>query len=78
MAVTGEIDLQGNITAVGGIENKFIGGIRSGIKTFLYPKENKKEFENFMNKYNNKPFLENIEFIEICKIEDVFKIILCN
>jgi ATP-dependent Lon protease len=39
VAITGEIDLQGNITAIGGLENKILGGIRSGIKTFLYPKE---------------------------------------
>ena len=37
IAMTGEINLQGDVTAIGGLETKIIGGIKSGIKTFLYP-----------------------------------------
>jgi hypothetical protein len=71
VAITGEINLQGQITAIGGLESKILGGIRAGVKTFLYPKPNRREFQEFMSKYSEKPFLANIEFIEIYTISDV-------
>ena len=50
IAITGEICLSGEITAIGGLEYKIIGGIRAGIKTFLYPKENNKDFNEWKKK----------------------------
>ena len=38
-AITGEINLQGRVSAIGGLELKILGGIRAGIKTFIYPKD---------------------------------------
>ena len=73
VAITGEINLQGNVTAIGGLDSKILGGIRAGVKRFLYPKENHREYVEFMEKYGGKSFLEGIEFIEIAKIEDVFQ-----
>jgi len=73
VAITGEINLQGQITAIGGLDSKILGGIRAGVKRFLYPKENHREYSDFMEKYGGKPFLENIEFIEVAKIEEVFQ-----
>ena len=73
IGITGEINLQGNVTAIGGLENKFIGGIRSGIKTFIYPSANKREFEEFEKKYNNNPILDNIRFISVDHIKQVLE-----
>lgn len=50
IAITGEISLQGNITAIGGLEHKICGGIRAGITQFLFPEENKIDFEYFIQK----------------------------
>jgi len=72
VAITGEICLNGRITAIGGLDNKIYGGIRSGIKTFLYPKENHKDFCDWKNKDNNAIKYENIQFIEVSHIDDVF------
>lgn len=72
VAITGEINLQGQVTAIGGLDSKILGGIRAGVKRFLYPKENHREFEEFMEKYGGKAFLDEIEFIEISRIEEVF------
>uniref|UniRef100_A0A6C0K1B2 Lon proteolytic domain-containing protein n=1 Tax=viral metagenome TaxID=1070528 RepID=A0A6C0K1B2_9ZZZZ len=71
IAITGEINLQGQVTAIGGLDAKILGGIRAGVKTFLYPESNHKDYEEFMEKYAEKAFLEGITFIEISSIEHV-------
>jgi len=71
IAITGEINLQGQVTAIGGLDAKIIGGIRAGVKTFLYPEANTKEYEDFIEKYGEKAFLEGIQFIKISNIEQV-------
>uniref|UniRef100_A0A6C0HHT8 Lon proteolytic domain-containing protein n=1 Tax=viral metagenome TaxID=1070528 RepID=A0A6C0HHT8_9ZZZZ len=71
IAITGEINLQGQVTAIGGLDAKILGGIRAGVKTFLYPESNHKDYEDFLEKYTEKPFLDGIEFIEISSIEQV-------
>ena len=40
IALTGEICLQGKITAIGGLDLNIRGGMRAGVTTFLYPKTN--------------------------------------
>ena len=72
IAMTGEINLQGMITEIGGLEQKILGGIRAGVKTFLYPKSNQPEFTKFMNKYETNAILNGIEFHALEKIEDTF------
>ena len=72
IAITGEINLQGEVTSIGGLDIKIIGGIKAGIKTFLYPKANSRDFFNWKNKNNRKQIYENIEFIEVSRIEQVF------
>jgi ATP-dependent Lon protease len=76
IAITGEINLQGEVTAIGGLEVKILGGIRAGIETFLYPTANKNDFNNFKEKYSDNPILENINFINISNIEQVFQYVL--
>jgi ATP-dependent Lon protease len=70
VALTGEINLQGEITAIGGLDLKIIGGIDAGIKTFLYPTKNGREYIDFMKKYKDSPILEGVTFKEISKIKD--------
>ena len=45
IAITGEINLQGKVTAIGGLENKLEGAKKAGIKLALYPKENEKDIK---------------------------------
>jgi hypothetical protein len=70
-AITGEICLQGNITAIGGLDLKILGGMKAGVKSFLYPKDNDKDFKLFCEKHSSK--LEGYNFYEIKTIEDVIK-----
>ena len=45
IAITGEICLQGNVTAIGGLDLKILGGLNAGVKTFIYPKQNNKDYK---------------------------------
>jgi ATP-dependent Lon protease len=74
-AITGEINLQGNITAIGGLDLKILGGIKAGVKNFIYPEENRKDFDEFMEKYKDNYLLHDIHFHEKNNIYDVFEII---
>jgi len=73
IAITGETNLQGEVTAIGGLDNKILGGIRAGIQTFIYPKSNNRDFNDFMNIYRDKEFIQNIKFIEVEYINEVFQ-----
>jgi len=74
VAITGEICLQGKITTIGGLDLKILGGLRGGVTTFLYPKTNYKDFENFCKKYNKD--LSKYIFIEVENIIDAIKEII--
>ena len=74
--MTGEITLQGNITAIGGLDLKIVGGIRAGVKTFLYPEENKREFSEFMEKYEDNDLIKGITFCPVSNIQEALKIVL--
>jgi ATP-dependent Lon protease len=63
IAITGEICLQGNITAIGGLDLKILGGLRAGVTTFYYPKANAKDYKLFREKYEKNT--ENCIFIEL-------------
>ena len=73
VAITGEINLQGEVTAIGGLDNKIQGGIRAGIKTFLYPKANSKDFQEIIELYGDKPYMKDIVFVEVSHINEVFQ-----
>jgi ATP-dependent Lon protease len=74
-AITGEISLDGYVSEIGGLDLKFLGGIKAGITEFIFPKENIKDFENFMEKYKDNEVLNGIHFHMVEKIEEVFKLI---
>ncbi len=46
MAMTGEISLRGLVLPVGGIKEKVLAAMRSGIKTVLLPARNKKDLQD--------------------------------
>ena len=77
-AMTGEICLQGRITAIGGLDLKILGGIESGITNFIYPKENDKDFKEFETNLKNKSILTNINFFTVSSIKEIFDIIFVD
>lgn len=74
-AMTGEIDLRGNITAIGGLESKILGGIRAGVTTFLFPEANWDDYIEFKDKYIVLDKYKDIQFIKINHIRKVFEIL---
>ncbi len=51
IAMTGEIELTGNITKIGGLEYKIIGAKQAGVKTIFVPRENEEDVKQFEKDY---------------------------
>lgn len=70
LAITGEMNLQGQVTAIGGLDLKILGGITAGVKIFLFPKENQRDFDDFMKEWGEKDVVKGIEFHAIETIQE--------
>lgn len=75
IAITGEITLDGKVTEIGGLDLKFLGGIKAGVTEFIYPKENKKDYDSFMEKYKDDELTNGIKFNSVETIEEVFALV---
>lgn len=53
IAITGEIDLQGNILPIGGLRNKILGCKNNGIKHVIIPKENENDLNKLLDRYKD-------------------------
>jgi len=53
IAMTGEIELTGKITKIGGLEFKLQGAKKAGVTTVYVPTENSKDIEEIKEKYKN-------------------------
>jgi len=75
IAITGEITLDGNVTEIGGLDLKFLGGIKAGVTHFIYPKENQKDFVSFIEKYKDDELIKGINFNSVETIYQVFDLV---
>ena len=75
IAITGEISLDGFVTEIGGLDLKILGGIKAGVKEFIYPVENTKDYNTFMDKYKDGDLINGIKFHPVNTIHEVFKLI---
>jgi ATP-dependent Lon protease len=71
LAITGEINLQGNVTPIGGLSCKILGGIRAGVKHFIYPEQNQSDFDNFMEKSGSAKLVVGIKFTAVKSIQEI-------
>jgi len=69
VAITGEINLQGQITTIGGLGLKINGGIKAGIKKFLYPYSNHDDFNKWRE---SNETITDIQFICVKHIQETF------
>lgn len=77
-AITGEISLDGRCTEIGGLDLKFLGGIKAGVKEFIYPTENEKDYTTFIEKYKDADLIKDIKFHAVNNIHEVFDLIFEN
>ena len=75
LAITGEINLQGEVTAIGGLDLKIVGGIRAGIKTFLYPEANHRDFLEWKK---TAKVSDGVEFYKVSTIQEVFNYVFTS
>ena len=71
VAMTGEITLRGEITAIGGLKEKLLAAHRGGIKTVLIPEENVKDLQEIPENVKSA-----IEIIPVKWIDKVLEIAL--
>ncbi|MDO5086126.1 MAG: endopeptidase La [Comamonadaceae bacterium] len=69
VAMTGEITLRGEVTAIGGLKEKLLAALRGGIKKVLIPEENVKDLQEIPE--NVKSGLEIIPVKWIDKVLEV-------
>lgn len=69
VAMTGEITLRGEVTAIGGLKEKLLAALRGGIKTVLIPQENAKDLQDIPE--NVKSGLEIVPVKWIDKVLEV-------
>jgi ATP-dependent Lon protease len=53
VAMTGEITLRGEVTAIGGLKEKLLAALRGGIKTVLIPEDNVKDLQDIPENVKN-------------------------
>jgi len=68
IAMTGEITLRGKVLPIGGLNEKLLAALRSGIKTVLIPKENKKNLTEI-----SKDITEKLKLITVEDIDDALQ-----
>ncbi len=71
VAMTGEITLRGEVTAIGGLKEKLLAALRGGIRTVMIPEDNVKDLQDIPA--NAK---DNLEIIPVRWIDQVLKVAL--
>ena len=71
VAMTGEITLRGEVTAIGGLKEKLLAAHRGGIKTVMIPEENVKDLQDIPENVKN-----NLEIVPVKWIDRVLEVAL--
>jgi ATP-dependent Lon protease len=74
IGLTGEIDIHGNITKIGGLDLKIEGGKYAGLKTIIAPLENKLDYDTM--KIEKPQVIENINIIFVENIKQIIELCL--
>ncbi|AHD01230.1 endopeptidase La [Leisingera methylohalidivorans] len=68
IAMTGEVTLRGNASAIGGLKEKLLAALRGGIKTVLIPQENEKDLPEIPDNVK-----EGLKIIPVSHVSEVLK-----
>ena len=64
VAMTGEITLRGEVTAIGGLKEKLLAAHRGGITTVIIPEENVKDLQEIPENVKNKLEIVPVKWID--------------
>jgi ATP-dependent Lon protease len=73
VAMTGEITLRGEVTAIGGLKEKLLAAHRGGIKTVMIPEENVKDLQDIPENVKN-----HLEIVPVKWIDKVLEVALIS
>lgn len=71
VAMTGEVTLRGNALPIGGLREKSLAALRSGITTIIVPEDNKKDVNELPNEVK-----EAVNIIYMSSVDDALKVAL--
>jgi len=71
VAMTGEITLRGEVTAIGGLKEKLLAAHRGGVKTVLIPEENVKDLQEIPENAKS-----NLDIVPVRWIDQVLELAL--
>ena len=71
VAMTGEITLRGEVTAIGGLKEKLLAAHRGGIKTVMIPEDNVKDLQEIPENAKN-----HLEIVPVRWIDQVLEVAL--
>jgi ATP-dependent Lon protease len=71
VAMTGEITLRGKVLPIGGLKEKMLAAIRTGITTIVIPEENRKDLEDIP-----RHILKKVKVVTARVIDDVLRVAL--
>ena len=69
IAITGEIDLNGQVCQIGGLDTKVRGAKKAGVQTVLFPSSNAHDLQMIKKHYN--PFNDDFKYAMVDTIWDV-------
>ena len=81
IAMTGEIDLNGKVHAIGGLDSKLDGAKRAGVTKVLVPKENEDDYNRIIENMNDKEresYLTNFEIKIVSHYREVVNEVLVD
>ena len=76
IAMTGEIDLNGKVHKIGGLDSKLNGARKAGVTKVLIPIDNKSDLDLILKDYNEtekKEYFNNFEVLPVSNIKEVIK-----
>ena len=73
VAMTGEVNLRGNVLPIGGLKEKLLAALRGGIKIVLIPEENVKDLSEIPDNVKN-----GLEIIPVMHVSEVLKVALSS
>ena len=64
VAMTGEVNLHGQVLQIGGLKEKMLAASRAGIKTVIIPLENEKDLAEIPDNIKNNFEIKTVEWVE--------------